>query len=63
MRAVIDATKGAYFRCLAENGDLLTIHRDMLPAGVGEGDVLQLTFALDAEATKRQKELMNTRKG
>ncbi|HOY68635.1 MAG TPA: DUF3006 domain-containing protein [Candidatus Ozemobacteraceae bacterium] len=63
MRAVIDASKGAYFRCLAENGDLLTVHRSMLPEGVGEGDVLKVTFALDTEATKRQKELMASRKG
>lgn len=63
MRAVIDSSKGAYFRCLAENGDLLTIHRGMLPEGVHEGDVLTVSFALDTEATKRQKELMTARKG
>lgn len=62
MRAVIDSSKGAYFRCLAENGDLLTVHRDMLPEGVSEGDILRVSFALDAEATKRQKELMAARK-
>lgn len=63
MRAVIDSSKGAYFRCLVENGDLLTIHREMLPNGVREGDVLTVSFSLDAEATKRQKELMTARKG
>ncbi|OQA08518.1 MAG: hypothetical protein BWY66_00955 [bacterium ADurb.Bin374] len=61
MRAVIDSSKGAYYRCLVENGDLLTIHRDMLPDGVGEGDVLKVSFSLDTEATKRQKELMAVR--
>lgn len=61
MRAVIDSCKGAYFRCLVENGDLLTIHRDMLPSGVAEGDVLKVSFSLDADATKRQKELMAAR--
>ncbi len=63
MRAVIDSSKGAYFRCLVENGDLLTVHRSMLPEGLSEGDVLQVSFALDVEATKRQKELMTARKG
>jgi hypothetical protein len=32
-----------------------TIHRDLLPKGVKEGDVLNSTIAIDREATEKRK--------
>ncbi len=58
MRAVIDSAKGQFFRCLMENGDLITIHKSCLPAEAQEGDILQVQFTLDQEGTRKQRELM-----
>ena len=58
MRAVVDSASGSYFRCLLENGDLVTIHKSFLPEDVHEGSVLQVAFTLNEQATKKQKELM-----
>ena len=60
MRAVVDQVQGNYFRCLFENGDVLKVHRSRLPEGIQEGDILKMSFELDAEATTRQKELMTS---
>lgn len=58
MRAVVESVQGQLVRCLMENGDILTIARHQLPQEVREGDVIRLSFEIDAEGTKRQKELM-----
>lgn len=58
MRAVIDSVSGDYFRCLLENGDLISIHKDYLPKNVEVGNVLTVKFSIDKEASRRQKELM-----
>ncbi|MBF0499873.1 MAG: DUF3006 domain-containing protein [Candidatus Riflebacteria bacterium] len=58
MQAVIDKIEGGYVRCLIENGDVLRLFKTRLPEGVAEGDVLKLSFSIDVEATKRQRELM-----
>jgi hypothetical protein len=60
MRAVIDSIKGVFVRCLVENGDMITIHKNLLPAEVIEGDVLNVHLELDQEGTKRQRELMKS---
>jgi len=59
MRAVIDAVKGLYFRCLFENGDLINVHKNFLPEGIKEGDVIKAVFSIDEDATKKQRELMD----
>ena len=58
MRAVIDSAFGVYFRCLLENGDLITVHKSFLPEEAKEGVVIQVSFALDEAANKKQQELM-----
>ncbi|HNV70732.1 MAG TPA: DUF3006 domain-containing protein [Candidatus Ozemobacteraceae bacterium] len=58
MRAVVESVEGKMVRCLMENGDILTVGRQQLPDDVKEGDVIKLSFTLDTESTKRQKELM-----
>lgn len=58
MRAVVESVEGKMVRCLMENGDILTVARQQFPEEVKEGDVIKLSFSLDAEGTKRQKELM-----
>lgn len=58
MQAVIDSIHGDYFRCLLENGDLISVHKDYLPEGIEVGSILKIQFGLDEEATRRQKELM-----
>jgi len=58
MQAVIDSVKGQYYRCLMENGELITIHKAFLPEGVHEGDILNVQFTLDSEGSKKQRELM-----
>ncbi len=63
MRAVVDSKKGMFFRCLIENGDLVTVHKTFLPEGTAEGDVLNVQFSRDEEATRRQRELMQQYKG
>lgn len=63
MRAVIDSAKGPYFRCLLENGDLINVHKSLLPAGAHEGDILKVEFSLDQEGTRKQHELMAQMQG
>lgn len=58
MQAVIDSISGDFFRCLVENGDVLTVHKDMLPHEIEVGDVLKIGFEKDEKASSRQKELM-----
>jgi hypothetical protein len=58
MQAVIDSVNGEFFRCLLENGDLVSVHKEYLPEGIEVGDVMKLNFSKDEEASKRQKELM-----
>ncbi|GAB4272029.1 MAG: hypothetical protein Kow0029_10270 [Candidatus Rifleibacteriota bacterium] len=58
MQAVIDSVNGEYFRCLLENGDLVSVHKDYLPEGIEIGDIVKVQFLKDEEATRRQKELM-----
>ncbi len=58
MQAVIDSIIGDYFRCLLENGDLVSIHKEYLPEKVEVGNVLKISFSIDEAASKRQKELM-----
>jgi hypothetical protein len=58
MKAVIDSINGDYCRCLLENGDLLSIHKQYLPQKVELGFVLKVEFSIDEEASRRQKELM-----
>jgi len=63
MRAIVDSIKGSNVKCLLENGDLITLKKKMLPEGIGEGDVVRMSFELDQDATKRQKEIIATLKG
>ena len=58
MQAVIDSINGDYFRCLLENGDLISIHKEYLPEKIEVGNVVKIHFSIDEEASKRQKELM-----
>jgi hypothetical protein len=58
MQAVIDSINGDYFRCLLENGDLISIHKEYLPEKIEVGNVVKIQFSIDEEASKRQKELM-----
>ncbi|MDN5279771.1 MAG: hypothetical protein PWR01_3736 [Clostridiales bacterium] len=58
MQAVIDSMNGDYFRCLIENGDLISIHKEYLPQNIQVGDVIKVVFEKDEDASKRQKELM-----
>ena len=58
MHAVIDSINGDYFRCLLENGDLISIHKEYLPEKIEVGNVVKIQFSIDEEASKRQKELM-----
>jgi len=58
MRAVIDSMNGAFIRCLLETGDMITINQSALPKEINLGDVLNIQFEIDKEATKRQRELM-----
>ena len=58
MQAVIDSYKGEYFRCLLENGDLISIHKSNLPDSTEVGKVIKINFEIDEEASKKQKELM-----
>ncbi len=58
MQAVIDSTKGAFFRCLLENGDLLNVHKSSLPENAQIGSVIKINFELDTEATEKQQKLM-----
>lgn len=58
MRAVIDSVKGAYYRCLLENGDTINIHKSYLPENVHEGAILKIQFSIDEEGTKKQQELI-----
>lgn len=58
MQAVIDSVSGDYFRCLLENGDLISVHKDYLPEGIEVGVIVKIQIFKDEEATKRQKELM-----
>jgi hypothetical protein len=58
MQAVIDLITGDYYRCLLENGDLISIHKEFLPDDVTIGDIVKIQFKKDEEASKRQKELM-----
>ncbi len=58
MQAVIDLITGDYYRCLLENGDLISIHKEFLPDDVTIGDIVKIQFNKDEEASKRQKELM-----
>jgi len=59
MRGVIDEISGSYLRCLMQNGDVLRLHKSLLPAETKEGDVIQLAVTLDQEGTRRQRELMD----
>lgn len=58
MQAVIDLITGDYYRCLLENGDLISIHKEFLPDNITIGDIVKIQFNKDEEASKRQKELM-----
>ncbi|MFZ5951186.1 MAG: DUF3006 domain-containing protein [Candidatus Rifleibacteriota bacterium] len=58
MQAIIDSIHGDYFRCLLENGDLISIHKEYLPKNVEVGNVVKVQFSVDEEASRRQKELM-----
>ena len=58
MQAVIDSNNGVYFRCLLENGDLVSVHQDYLPKDIKVGDVVVVAFTKDEKASDRQKELM-----
>ncbi len=58
MQAIIDSIQGDYFRCLLENGDLISIHKEYLPKNVEVGNVVKVQFSIDEEASRRQKELM-----
>ncbi|MEW6709951.1 MAG: DUF3006 domain-containing protein [Candidatus Riflebacteria bacterium] len=58
MQAIIDSIHGDYFRCLLENGDLISIHKEYLPKNVEVGNVVKVQFSIDEEASRRQKELM-----
>jgi hypothetical protein len=58
MRGLIDSIKGAFARCLLENGDVVTVHRSVLPETLQEGDVVRVQFTIDQEASDKQRELM-----
>lgn len=58
MHAMIDSIKGKFVRCLLENGDLVTVHNSIIPKGCKAGDILNVSFSLDENATRRQRELM-----
>ena len=62
MRAVIDSMSGAFVRCLLESGDMITMNQSVLPKNVKLGDVLNVQFDIDKEATKKQRELMKSLK-
>ncbi|MBF0408372.1 MAG: DUF3006 domain-containing protein [Candidatus Riflebacteria bacterium] len=58
MQGVIENISGTYLRCVLENGDVVKIHNKHIGKEVNLGDVLKVTFAVDEEATKAQRELM-----
>jgi len=58
MQTVIDSIKGNYFKCLLENGDIITLHKSCFPENIEVGNIVKLTFELDKEATEKQNKLM-----
>lgn len=58
MQAVVDSKNGDYFRCLLENGDVINVHKTGLSEDIDVGDIVKVSFARDAEASAKQKELM-----
>lgn len=58
MQAVVDSIHGDYYRCLLENGDLITAYKIDFPQNVEVGDIITVTFTRDDAASLRQKELM-----
>lgn len=56
--AVIDEVEDGLNVVLFDDGEKLHLESKMLPAGVGEGTVLKVTFEIDdAEREKRESEI------
>ena len=58
MKAVIDSAHGKYFKCLLENGDIITLHQSSFSAEVKPGTVVKISFEIDKDSSKKQTELM-----
>ena len=58
MRAVIDSKPGKFFKCLLENGDIITLHESCFPKEIEVGNVVKISFEIDSEASEKQSELM-----
>ncbi len=58
MKAVVDSMQGEYFRCLLENGDVLSVYKSYLSDEIKVGDVLDIAFTKDQEASAKQQELI-----
>ncbi|MBU1107067.1 MAG: DUF3006 domain-containing protein [Candidatus Riflebacteria bacterium] len=58
MQAVVDSKHGDYFRCLLENGDVISVYKEDLSAEIDIGDIVNVSFVKDNEASARQRELM-----
>ena len=57
MRAVIDRFEGNLAVLLfGERGLAVTLPRELLPPGAGEGDILRVSLEKDPEATREQRE-------
>ena len=59
MQALVDNKSGDYFRCLLENGDVLSLHKTCFEGSIEIGDVVAVSFKKDVEATKKQKEFLS----
>ena len=59
MKTVVDSIKGNYYKCLLENGDIITLHKSCFPENIQIGNILKLSFELDKKASEQQNQLMN----
>lgn len=58
MQTVIDSIKGNYYKCLLENGDIITLHKSCFPDNSKIGNIFKLSLELDKEASENQSKLM-----
>lgn len=58
MQAVVDSKSGAYFRCMLENGDIITINSSDIDQAISIGDIVEVVIKKDEKASERQKVLM-----
>lgn len=57
LKATVDRIEGKHALLSFEDGQHLTVSREMLPSEVQEGSVVEVTFLADHEAAERETEV------